>query len=522
MSSSDNGPARAADNRADGEAGADVEMTALNKEDANNENKPVIVADLGVNGLQKAEIKTATSDSQRKFVVVCLVLQVVFAILFVAFVRYEDTANPAQIDNQKAGEKDVTKILDKVPAILDIHMMLLGGFGFLMTFLKRFGYSALGMTMIVVAIVTEWTILLFGFIEMAKENAEPIIKIDMLDVLDGGLCSAAVLISLGALLGKINMLQLLALAFIEAIFFVLNCHVGYKLLQVIDVGGAIFIHTFGAYFGLAVSLTLRKVAVSRSAEKIDSRYTSDHFAMVGTVLLWIFWPSFNACLANNDGYHRAIINTYISLLGSTVATFIVSGFFGQGHRLDMVHVQNATLSGGVAVGAIAALAIQPWAAFLAGSGTGAISALGYVWLQGKLEDVVGLHDTCGVNNLHGIPGIIGGVLSVIVCALPSASEETYGNSLYLNFPAAAPENATLLTEAMSDIGVVAGQGRAMSTQALLQLAQLGITLLLAIVTGAVTGLIINVPKLFHPTPDHELFNDAHYWRLPVENKKDEE
>ena len=45
-------------------------------------------------------------------------------------------------------------------------MMLVGGFGFLMTFLKRFGFSALGMTLMIVAIVTEWSILLWGFTEM--------------------------------------------------------------------------------------------------------------------------------------------------------------------------------------------------------------------------------------------------------------------------------------------------------------------------------------------------------------------
>ena len=50
-----------------------------------------------------------------------------------------------------------------ISAILDVHMMLVGGFGFLMTFLKRFGYSALGLTLVVVVFSTEWSILLWGF-----------------------------------------------------------------------------------------------------------------------------------------------------------------------------------------------------------------------------------------------------------------------------------------------------------------------------------------------------------------------
>ena len=42
-------------------------------------------------------------------------------------------------------------------------MMLYGGFGFLMTFLKRYGFSAVSMTMMLTAMVTEWAILLQGF-----------------------------------------------------------------------------------------------------------------------------------------------------------------------------------------------------------------------------------------------------------------------------------------------------------------------------------------------------------------------
>ena len=44
----------------------------------------------------------------------------------------------------------------------------------------------------------------------------------------------------------------------------------------------------------------------------------------------------------------------------------------------MVDLQNATLSGGVAVGAIADLMIQPYGAYLAGTLTGAISCLGEI------------------------------------------------------------------------------------------------------------------------------------------------
>ena len=81
---------------------------------------------------------------------------------------------------------------------------------------------------------------------------------------------------------------------------------------------------------LSMSLmSQRKRNFDLSEKHEASRYTSDIFAMVGTVLLWIFWPSFNAVLASNDAYHRAIINTYISLLGSTVATFVVTSFFGE-------------------------------------------------------------------------------------------------------------------------------------------------------------------------------------------------
>jgi len=51
-------------------------------------------------------------------------------------------------------------------------------------------------------------------------------------------------------------------------------------------------------------------------------------------------------------------------------------------------LQNASLSGGVAVGAIADLMIQPYGALLIGTIAGSISTLGFRWLQVCYKNVL--------------------------------------------------------------------------------------------------------------------------------------
>lgn len=130
-----------------------------------------------------------------------------------------------------------------------------------------------------------------------------------------------------------------------------------------DFGGSIAIHVFGAYFGLAAAWVLYKdeKSVGGDHKKNGSEYITDVTAMIGTIFLWIYWPSFNAAIATvsaDDGQDMkttteqlrmyAIINTSLSLCAATMSTFAASAFFKG--KLDMVLVQNATLAGGVAVG----------------------------------------------------------------------------------------------------------------------------------------------------------------------------
>ena len=51
------------------------------------------------------------------------------------------------------------------------------------------------------------------------------------------------------------------------------------LLQAIDMGDSMFVHAFGAYFGLAAAFVLYRSDVS--TEKEGSSYNSDLFAMIG-------------------------------------------------------------------------------------------------------------------------------------------------------------------------------------------------------------------------------------------------
>ena len=54
----------------------------------------------------------------------------------------------------------------------------------------------------------------------------------------------------------------------------------FAVLQVADVGGSMFVHAFGAYFGLAASRVLYREDVAKS-EKEGSVYHSDIFSMIG-------------------------------------------------------------------------------------------------------------------------------------------------------------------------------------------------------------------------------------------------
>ncbi|KAM6366746.1 ammonium transporter Rh type A isoform 3-T3 [Alca torda] len=390
-----------------------------------------------------------------KFSILALLLEVIIIILFGIFVEYDTSVGP--------------EIL--YPLFQDVHVMIFVGFGFLMTFLKKYGFSSVGLNMLIAAFGLQWGTLMQGFWHMKGGK----IHVNIKSMINADFSTATALISFGAVLGKTSPVQMLILTILEITIFACNEHLVTEVFQATDVGASMTIHAFGAYFGLAVTLVLYRPGLKNKHENEESTYHSDMFAMIGTLFLWLFWPSFNSAIAPElDGQIKAIVNTYYSLAACAVVTFALSSLVDQRGKFSMVLIQNATLAGGVAVGTCADLPIHPFIAMCIGSIAGIISVLGFHFLTPLLECKLNIQDTCGVHNLHGLPGILGGIAGIIVTAVKK--------------------------EVRQGIPLTPG----------MQAAALGSTIGIALAGGALTGGILKLPFLGQAS-DQNCFDDSVYW-----------
>lgn len=156
--------------------------------------------------------------------------------------------------------------------------------------------------------------------------------------------------------------------------------------------------------------------------------------MVGTIFLFIYWPSFNGILGVGLAKHRAIVNTTLSIASSVLSSVFISRILTG--AIDMEVLLNATLAGGVIMGSACDLITNPGYAMMAGCTAGIVSALGFMRLNSWCNDKLKLHDTCGVHFLHGIPGTLGALTSVIAvaCATNAFANDTQLEHIYGQYP----------------------------------------------------------------------------------------
>jgi len=384
--------------------------------------------------------------------------------------------------------------------------------------------------------VIQFALLTNGFWHMVHSDHWELIHLDITHLIRADFVAGSVLIAFGGLLGKVSPLQLLVIALIQCIVQGANEMIGNLELGAVDMGGSIFVHTFGAYFGLACSYAMRNLHHGKSSDGSNAKLLNDHlknvstkstdnFAMIGTLFLWLFWPSFNGALASGSQQHRVVVNTVLALAACCMAAFAASSFLRKHHKFDMVDIQNATLAGGVAVGSSSDLVIQPWGALCIGIAAGWLSVFGYVYMSPHLEKKYGLHDTCGVHNLHGMPGILGAIGGAISAALAGDSH-VVGDNVNNIFPFRAPSTeAAARFQGWVDPGtnmtLTLGEDRTAVEQGGFQMAALGVALALAIGGGYFAGKVASL-QWFQPLQETwQLFEDEMYWECPEEDRVSE-
>jgi ammonium transporter Rh len=295
---------------------------------------------------------------------------------------------------------------------IHILAMLLVGFGFLMVFVKRYGYGSITGTYLIVAAGLP---LYIGLRSTGVLSAEAVDAHTVRALLLAEFAVASALIAAGAVLGRVRLYQYGLLALVMVPLYMINERLvldgGLGVTKgFVDAAGSITIHAFGAYFGLglAVALTTRQ---QRDME-IANDATSNRFSLIGSMVLWLFWPSFCSAVVPPAQFAATAVNTILALCGATASTYVFSSILGKG-KVAIGDMANAALAGGVAIGATCNLVAAPFA-FAIGLFAGALCVFGYAVVQPRLQKRMRIVDTCGVHNLHGMPGLLGGLAAIFV------------------------------------------------------------------------------------------------------------
>lgn len=359
------------------------------------------------------------------------------------------------------------------PMYMDAAAMCVMGFGFLYVFGRYYSLGGVGFNFFICGFCFLWVHVVKSFVASMFEEGFVKTQINMDSMVAACYVTASVLISFGAIYGFISPSQLLLLCIVEPFIMSINEHIVLEIMHVKDAGGSIVVHAFGAFFGIAVSIGMG-IRPRRLEEDVqDAGYISNLAAMIGTIVLWMFWPSFNGALFYDDVtiQGRVVMNTYLAICASCVTAFATSTLSHRG-RMEMLEIQNATLAGGVIIGMISSFSIEPWTAVLIGGIGGIISTCGYAFyaeLLGKL----GIADSADVQMLHGIPGVLGTIFAAFACLDKDQLNYAYSYD--------------------SQWTTTAGIDRSRNEQFGFVIASVLCTLAFALVGGLLTGAVMKLP-----------------------------
>ncbi|WP_071058578.1 ammonium transporter [Pelistega sp. MC2] len=134
---------------------------------------------------------------------------------------------------------------------------------------------------------------------------------------------------------------------------------------------------------------------------------------IGACLLWVGWFGFNAgsSLAANNSMALALFNTIIATAGAVIAWLATEAVMGR--KSSLLGGASGAVAGLVGITPAAAL-VSPVAALI----IGIVTAIFCVWGVNGLKRLLKVDDTLDVFGIHGVGGIVGGILTGIFNAKP--------------------------------------------------------------------------------------------------------
>ena len=403
-------------------------------------------------------------------------------------------------------DEEITKYYHLFTFFKDMNIFIFIGFGFLLSFLRDHQWSSILLVLFLGSVAIEFSF--FGYYLWVNSFTTEIswekINLDYYSLIRIEYFTASAIVSLSSLIGKLSLIQYFIIIILEIFFCSLNYFLCHEKLYMVDNGGSVIIYMFGAIFGLSASSVLfcqeSEFMRINNNQHYVSNYYSNIFSFIGSIFLWLFFPSFNtADIINQGSYkfyelqlgfisenlrYRGIINTYLSMIGSMLCAFTISPLLYNG-KLKINHLLNASYVGGVVIAGCCTICSNAWAAILIGFGGSAISIL-FLWRIKNLLHSIRFEDSLGTLQLFGIPGLIGGIMTCIFVG--NMNNQTYWN-----------ESAT---------AKIFGGRKKPLVLAGLEIASVFVTLGIAIISGIVTGVLARVmicSRIENYYVDSELF-----------------
>ena len=398
-------------------------------------------------GLQYSQQDNDNSNTESSFWVTYLIFGIfevviimILCFFFEYYIKMYSEDSKYNKDNNFTDE-EVENIYFNYELLRDMNIMVFIGFGMMHGILRRSSWTSISINTLLVAFSIQFALLFNYLWHNGFKEIWVVEYLDYVCLMKAIFMSSPTLISMGCVIGRLSFMQYLIMAILETILCCLNYQLCERKLESIDVGGAMYIHIFGAIFGISISMVLfcsKKVRseIQKYNQMNKSSYFSNLTTFIGIIFIFCFFPSFNSALASSDkdidtldarkaiigNYttimneiefqkHRGRINTYFSLIGSAIGSFIASGLFNKG-RFIFEEIFFGCLSGGIIISGCCTVCFYYGAAMIIGT-FGSVIIIAFLSKIKPFFIKSGFKEAFNIVVVHGLSGILGALITPI-------------------------------------------------------------------------------------------------------------